>query len=273
MERKPQFKDCIVWASGETLAEVSSVTLEGNLNSFNLEVEVFNRYSSKLIGFDYEADFFDSIGTVINADEPYKVSSKDISVEPMSKGIASLIDIANIYPQSRFACVKPKTMHFEDGKTFSFEEGDMDKITLEKLSRGDAHILSELAGEDAVNLPVQAEHLWRCICGHFNANDADVCTVCSRLKGTVMTDYANMDVIKQKLDEKLNAQFEEVSEAVGDVKLKDAPEIPIIAAETRKISIPKYLSKLGASFIILNLLSGSFVIAALIMLFRNILQI
>lgn len=207
MERKADFKPCVLWVGGDAFVQIVDVKLKGTISDLTLEIKAINRVNSTLIKIDYEVVFYDSGEMKIQSD-PYQVSGEGIDIEPDKIGIASRLNISKSFSNTRRAEVKLLKAYFSDGKSIDLIYDNMERFAINSISEDDLSILKKVAGEDVRNLPAKLISNWRCICGYFNGDESEYCNNCYRDKSQIFTDYKSIEYIKEVIEKEIQGEYE-----------------------------------------------------------------
>lgn len=237
LERKVQFKDCKFWVGGETFVQAMDMRFDGNLDDFIVKIDLINNHNVALNALEYELVFYDSIGLVLN-DKPEEIKAENLNISPKEIATITYERTDGSHSQARSASIKIIKAHFEGGNSLDLIYDEMQQITLEHLGETDLIALQELAGADSRNLPIEKESFWRCICGYFNFSESESCNHCKRLKAQVLTDYKDMNVVR----EKLNSVLDQHMEKIENIEPKAVLEKAEVKEKRKKIKMPDFLS-------------------------------
>ena len=275
MERKLDFKPCVIWVGGDAFVQVVDVKLKGIVADLSLEITVINKLEPKLTKIEYDVMFYDSNETALQ-EESFNVDGEAISISQNQIGVGSKLNISKSFPSARRAEVKLLKAYFEDGKSIDLIYNTMEKFAINNLQdKEEIRLLQKVAGEDAITLPAKLTLNWRCVCGYFNGDDSKFCNNCFREKEQVLTDYKTMEHIKEIIAKELEGQGEiyqdtestsEITQDVNEeIKQDDSKENENNEQFDLKAEILEYFSttsRLTMSFFLLAgiLLSSSFFI-------------
>jgi len=86
------------------------------------------------------------------------------------------------FEETRKIKVIIKSILFNDGSKWEYDEKDLVEVEVEKLKGEELEKLQYVAGEDAVCYAKEEENYWQCVCGKVNSNDNKKCIRCERTK-------------------------------------------------------------------------------------------
>lgn len=299
MERKRDFKPCVLWVGGDAFVQIVDIKLKNLKSELLLEIKVINKLHFTLTKIEYEVFFYDSSETKIN-DEVVNVNSDDLSIHQDEISLASSYDISNKFPSARRAEVKIIKAYFDDGKSIELEYENMEKFAINDLDEKDLKLLRKAAGNDAICLPAKLTMNWRCVCGYFNGDESVFCNNCTREKNQVLSDYRSMEYIKEKIERELLSQIdadiegspieipsevnikdeekEEIKEVVQDEKKEEVS----IEPEKKEENVPKkekvdikgelrdFFANVNKKLLFVLLMSGIFLASSILIFFSRL---
>ena len=301
MERKRDFKPCVLWVGGDAFVQIVDIKLKNLKSELLLEIKVINKLHFTLTKIEYEVFFYDSNEMKLN-DEVISISGDEVNVHQDEIGLASSYDISKKFSGARRAEVKIVKAYFDDGKSIELEYENMEKFAINDLEEKDLKLLRKAAGNDALCLPAKLTMNWRCVCGYFNGDESTFCNNCSREKNQVLSDYRSIEYIKEKIERELLSQIDadiEMSpiEIPVEIDLKeeihkdkqeekiDAPEIKeeiSIEPEVKIEDVPKkervdikgelrdYFANVNQKLLFVLLMSGVFLASSIFILFSRL---
>ena len=127
MERKLDFKPCVLWVGGDAFVQVVDIKFKNLKSELFLEIKVINKLHFTLKKIQYEVFFYDSNEMKLN-EEAIDVSGDDISIHQDEIGLASYYEISKKFPTARRAEVKIIKAFFDDGKSVELEYEHMERF-------------------------------------------------------------------------------------------------------------------------------------------------
>ena len=219
MERKLDFKPCVLWVGGDAFVQVVDIKFKNLKSELFLEIKVINKLHFTLKKIQYEVFFYDSNEMKLN-EEAIDVSGDDINIHQDEIGLASYYEISKKFPTARRAEVKIIKAFFDDGKSVELEYEHMERFAINDIDEKDLVLLRKVAGNDAMCLPAKLTMNWRCVCGYFNGDESVFCNNCSREKNQVLADYKSMDYIREKIEKELLSNID------VDIETSPVTELP-----------------------------------------------
>lgn len=268
MERKPIVNNCSVWVGGDSFVQVIDAKVKGLVNDLNLEIKIVNNHSLTLKRIDYKAVFFTSGNQQINT-EPFYVEGQEVNIKPSQIGIGSIVDLSKSFSNASYAEIRLISAHFEGDNVLDLVYEKMEKMPLESLSDLEIELLREVAGNDAINLPIQGMSNWRCVCGYFNG-ELERCSNCGREKKAVLEEYESIDKIKETIEKKMAIELEKATinekpiEELEEEKEEQVSKI-IDESENEDLDIKEYFNSFPKSQMIMIMASGVMVMSSVIM--------
>lgn len=260
MQRKPIVNNSNVWVGGDSFVQVIDASVKGLIDDLRFEVNIINNHTLTLIRLDYELIFYTSANQQIN-DEPFFVEGETVSIPANELGLASTLNISEIFPNASHADIRLISAHFEGDNTLDLVYERMEKMELNKLTDLEKELLMEVAGEDARSLPSEGLENWRCVCGYFNGSSVN-CSNCGREKNMIFEEYSSIDKIKEKIENAMKEQMDkvEISNEEPEEEPKEEPkaieEIVEETSEDENVQIKDFFDSIPKSQMIMLMSSG-----------------